>query len=625
MRKFTATLLFLFLHITADANRIDQRQHFNWSEPRFQPIVRIDFPSRCTGQFVAPNIILTNRHCLAGGRTHDTLITNPNYPPRINIMLHNNQRAHAYLISYGRRVNHEDWAFLHVRNPAHHSNRYFSISPQRRNPNNIISAGFGGLRIMTDEEIRRARGVIDSYFADLFHGRRFVTEVLQSYGFANINNDALIGMQCATQDAGRMGRNLLGRNDLTVNERDMITTGCIAVGGNSGGPYFVGNELIGVHVHSPNFVGRGYRQESTGVRASTLVNQLNSARAHVAQFEQSQSFEQQRFEREQAEAERRAQELAAQAERDEAYRAAAEQAAADAAAKQAQADRYAAQLAEMMAPHAGAISAAFAALPGTLSERARAEAEQAEIAEQEIEIRISELETTIDEIIADISTVDDVGIFVLLAKVAELSEIEQARENLRAARAREQSRANRMLGGLTIAATGLGGWMWAEGRAQQRVDDRWNDEITAIYASMFCNVGGPGNRVDVGAGAHTSMTNLALVELRYEYMDLMMETRELKYVLGLPPGIEAVDIIDTSRLYAGEGATHVGTMDLSTVAERIEAGDAARRGDIGRNVAIGGAAAGVAGDAIINRTVMGFGTPTGRIGAGRTPTAGDAN
>ena len=196
--------------------------------------------------------------------------------------------------------------------------------------------------------------------------------------------------------------------------------------------------------------------------------------------------------------------------------------------------------------------------------------------------------------------------------------VANAQARARAARQREMSLANRMLGGTTMAATGMGGWMWAEGRAQQRVDDRWNDEITAIYASMFCRDGGRATpQVEAGTGAMAPMITVNLVELRYEYMITQADTRLLKAELGLPPGIEAVDIIDTSHLYAGAAAYFTGNFNLDTVAERIEAGDAARRANIGMGVAIGGAAAGIAGDAIINRTVMGFGTPReGGIGEG---------
>ena len=136
-----------------------------------------------------------------------------------------------------------------------------------------------------------------------------------------------------------------------------------------------------------------------------------------------------------------------------------------------------------------------------------------------------------------------------------VSELEKKYE---AAKAKEQSLANRMLGAAAMSAGGIGGMMLASGLAEQKADKDAEMDMTAYLATFKCDYG-------AGMNIHGGQTNVELpgaselVPLYAEYVMLANDLKKRKEQLGLKPGIESEPILDsaTTGLYddVGVGAT----------------------------------------------------------------------
>ena len=123
------------------------------------------------------------------------------------------------------------------------------------------------------------------------------------------------------------------------------------------------------------------------------------------------------------------------------------------------------------------------------------------------------------------------------------------------AKAKEQSTENKLLGGLTTAATGIGGMELMQGLAEQSADKDAMADMTAYIETMRCTYG-DGKQVKAGSeeielpGANDQ----ELMKLRTEYLALAADLKERKEALGMKPGIESEVILDraTTGLYDDE-------------------------------------------------------------------------
>ena len=174
-------------------------------------------------------------------------------------------------------------------------------------------------------------------------------------------------------------------------------------------------------------------------------------------------------------------------------------------------------------------------------------------------------------------------------------------ENLDAMRETEQSFENRMLGGATMGATGIGGQMLASGLAEQSADDAAIMDMNAYLATFKCDYG-------MGLNINGGETNITLpganilLPLRNEYIELATRLRQAKESLGLPLGIESVEILDPTDANLYDNAA-VGVTDyaLDTAAERAASTETDEKIQTGAITAGVGAAAGLVGNLIINR------------------------
>jgi len=192
-------------------------------------------------------------------------------------------------------------------------------------------------------------------------------------------------------------------------------------------------------------------------------------------------------------------------------------------------------------------------------------------------------------------------------------ERDEAEQALAEARAREQSIANRLLTAASIGAIATGASDMMAGQAQAASDDRWARSIENLTQSFRCTIPGQSSLIG-GQSGHAPMEPRSIVELRAEYVGttgrpgLAQRVREMKEVLGLPPGIESQLVIDMGSTYDAIGAmdtTFTGGFDGAV--ERRDSGAAAARAQRGQNMAVAGVAASVGANVLMNHLIPSIG------------------
>lgn len=135
----------------------------------------------------------------------------------------------------------------------------------------------------------------------------------------------------------------------------------------------------------------------------------------------------------------------------------------------------------------------------------------------------------------------------------EQQKIDELRENADAMKEKEQSEENKMLGGATMAATGIGGMQLASALAEQSADNEAEQGMRAYLATFTCQYGN--NRVSGGKMDVELPGGNDLINLYSQYVTLANDLKARKNALNMKPGIESEAILDsaTSGLYDDKG------------------------------------------------------------------------
>ena len=192
-------------------------------------------------------------------------------------------------------------------------------------------------------------------------------------------------------------------------------------------------------------------------------------------------------------------------------------------------------------------------------------------------------------------------------------------ENADAMRETEQSTANKLLGGASIAATGiggmqLGGMQLASAIAENRADDAAERDMAAYLATFRCDYG-QGRNIMGGETDVQLPGGNNLIELKQQFIELAADLKTRKDALEMTPGIESEVILDsaTMGLYDDEslGITDGAYTSLSRALSDPDGADAAewaqQRSDTKSQLTTGavmagvGIIGGVVGDLLINR------------------------
>ncbi len=192
------------------------------------------------------------------------------------------------------------------------------------------------------------------------------------------------------------------------------------------------------------------------------------------------------------------------------------------------------------------------------------------------------------------------------------NEISELEKKYQAARERENSTANKLLGAIGIGMTGIGAMQLMSGMAEKAADEDAEQQMRAYMATFRCNYGGLSHK---GGEVGIELPAGDLSALKQEYLTLAADLKARKESLDMQPGIESEEILDsaTAGLYDHE---HVGKTDgqytsvyralsdengedAAEFAEQKE--DAQEKVKTGGIVAGVGAAGSLVGDLIINR------------------------
>ncbi|MBQ0013304.1 MAG: hypothetical protein KBS86_01890 [Proteobacteria bacterium] len=198
-------------------------------------------------------------------------------------------------------------------------------------------------------------------------------------------------------------------------------------------------------------------------------------------------------------------------------------------------------------------------------------------------------------------------------KTYTAEEIADLEAKTKAAKDTEQSLKNRLLGGATMVATGIGGMELARGLAEQSTDKAANDDMTAYLATFKCEYGT--NKADGGETENELPGANTLFALYNEYQQLASDLQGTKEALGMTPGIESQVVLDKAAtgLYddMATGKTNGTFASLSRAINDSESADAAQIADeqsksksrvTGGAIAAGaGVAAGVTGNVLLNK------------------------
>ncbi len=192
--------------------------------------------------------------------------------------------------------------------------------------------------------------------------------------------------------------------------------------------------------------------------------------------------------------------------------------------------------------------------------------------------------------------------------------INELQENADAMHEKEQSTANKLLGGASIGAMGIGGMQTASAIAEKRADEEAERDMAAYIATFRCDFG-QGRNIQGGETEIALPGASELNPLYTEFMELAADLKIRKEALGLRAGIESEVIIDsaTTGLYddvslGKTDGTYTSLYRALTDADSADAAEwAEQKSDTASQLKTGatllgvGAVASVAGNLLINR------------------------
>ena len=202
----------------------------------------------------------------------------------------------------------------------------------------------------------------------------------------------------------------------------------------------------------------------------------------------------------------------------------------------------------------------------------------------------------------------------ILSEEDSQKKINELQENADAMHEKEQSTANKLLGGASIGAMGIGGMQTASAIAEKRADEEAERDMAAYIATFRCDFG-QGRNIQGGETEIALPGASELSPLYAEFMELAADLKIRKEALGLRAGIESEVIIDsaTTGLYddVSLGKTDGAYTSLYRALTDADSADAAewaeQKSDTASQLKTGatllgvGAVASVAGNLLINR------------------------
>ncbi|MDR1337420.1 MAG: hypothetical protein LBJ73_00110 [Rickettsiales bacterium] len=163
----------------------------------------------------------------------------------------------------------------------------------------------------------------------------------------------------------------------------------------------------------------------------------------------------------------------------------------------------------------------------------------------------------------------------------------------------EETQGNSMLDAVAIGAMGIGVSQIMQGMAEKKADESATLEMNAYMATFRCGIGDQGQNIQYGQSSEIPGYSAEFMSLKQQYRALAAQLKETKQALGLKPGIESEEILDSAvtGLYDNKSVGKTKNV-FDTAQERLDSGDAKKKINTGMVVTGVGLAAGVASNVI---------------------------
>lgn len=599
LKYFTLGIIILLCARSAHAAQtIDKRQYVDWNSYPYNQIVAFqhELPSGyvqdCTAQYVAKDIILTARHCITKQLGHDNWTEKNKQEYRIYLP-NKTFTKDLVLEQYGHDTYNNDWALLRITNPEFYSETPLSLD-SATHIGNVTSAGFGYMRILNDDEIQEIRDHLNNHCTNINNQyctsgctSNCINSLIQlddtntdytiryrngnkTYITRNIINHLKAHPNCQiTNTASGITTHLAGETSSRTPKYDST---CRIVSNDSGGLYINSSNKIQAVISSS--VGDILTSDNAYHNfPQPIESDLYSA--YTAMLNSSASVNQ--------------------------------TPAISVVTKPENINTSPANIIvpTITKPDTLTLETPVINTPSTTSPVQPTSSSET----TEIEQQISAVEKKINNAV-DQGNLTDEKTFDILMDVATYQELQKKYE---AAKAREQSIPNKLLGGLTMAATGVGGQMLATGLAEQRADEAAERDMRAYLATFRCDYG-QGRNITGGETNIQLPGGNELLQFVTEYKQLAASLKSDKEALGIMPGIES-EIISDSAVTGLYDDVSIGTQkgaftslsralldensdDAKAWAEQTSA--AHKKKNTGLTVGAVGAGAGLAGNTVIN-------------------------
>ncbi len=586
---FVLSMMFFCGTLYAGVGDIDNRVNVKWSDyPQIVAFVvkyENEWRSNCTGQYVAPNIILTARHCVVDTSENDG---GKSRGKKYKIMRYTHDVTDAVLVEYGDDAKCfisdyrcKDWALLHIEDAAFHSKDYFNVSNQDVSGRlNIRRAGFGWMRILTDAEVRQLRKLVqdevkDKHLVPMYEDTDTVfVDASQKYYRLN---DILDSIWRRVIDAGMPllwddEFNLKAQFDCYLfydNSRSQLQSSCDTWGGDSGSAYWDQNNTIWGTLNGGTDSFRDARNTDILAESGQYYNVLASLREKysvaVSKLETHGIIS---------------------------------------VPSPSPSQILLGGIKTEVAPVAPLVVPLVEKTPGNADDSVITPAPELQ---QQIDVVADQVANDLQ----NVSGMTDGQFLHLLDKMVAINVLQKQYD---AAVAREQSLPNKILGAAAIGLTGIGGMQLASAMAEQSADAAAEQDMQAYLNTFRCDYG-DGKTFQGGMREIELPMAPGFAQIYQEYIALAADLKQRKESLGMAPGIESEEIIDSveSGLYdhVGNDVTDGVYTSISRALMDENGADAAAwaqqtqdtssQKKTGTTLGITGAAGGLIGDLIINR------------------------
>lgn len=285
----------------------DRREYLDWNAPEYQSFVKIgsdsDNATFCTGQFIAPNIILTAYHCVGKCTTGND--------SRCHITTSDGQREYVRVVSefdeltasqmlfrpYQSSTN-EDLAFLKPINKNYTHDTFFDMT-SKCYTGDVFNAGFGNMRILSDAEMSQ----ICQLYVNMLKQRAWINYQKKRTEFGI--NEAEFKSKLTYYDNTEVFQSdisdldkILQENNIEkifedterfkVDKRCIVTrcdkdrgqNTCIVTPGNSGGALVNGNVLVGIISQGKFYIGIDVKDSALHVTPPALYKEYKKLIKH---------------------------------------------------------------------------------------------------------------------------------------------------------------------------------------------------------------------------------------------------------------------------------------------------------------------------------------------------------